>query len=217
MLFVWFCLLFYFYYYLVDKGTFSVGIDWKYSGKDDDDDDEYTVKPRYNSLKEEISHYNYLSRGEINKIFKKAKQYIKESTIAKSLTEYDDYDYDYDDDDDPKDNPITLDALICIIMYCDYSLLSRDFSLSFRKRNEFELISQIKKRNQKYYHWSKILKNTIDKYGQSHHLNKGLLSNMTDGPFYCGMSIVLNIPQFNMFIYCPLSTSNIMYYEHKYN
>ena len=42
-------------------------------------------------------------------------------------------------------------------MYCDFSDLSRDFTLSFRK-SRFELISQIKKRNQKYYHWSKILK-----------------------------------------------------------
>ena len=116
--------------HLVDKGTFSVGIDWKYFGND-----ERSVRPRYGSLKEEMLNYDYLTHGEINNLMNKAKQYIQESAIAKSLR-------------------ITLDALICICMYCDYSALSRDFTLSFRKRNEFELISQIKKRNQKYYHWS---------------------------------------------------------------
>ena len=139
-----------------------------------------------------MENYNYLPHGEINKIINKATQYIQESTIAKSLKHY--------------DEPITLNELICICMYCDYSELSRDFTLSFRKRNEFELISQIKKRNQKYYHWSKILKDTIDEYGQDYRIGNGLLPSL-NGPFHCGMSIVLNIPQFNMFIYSPLSTS----------
>ena len=112
-------------------------------------------------------NYNYLSHDEINKIFEKAEQYKKESTIAKSLS-YGDWVFG-------DGEPITLDALICLIMYCDYSLLSRDFSLSFRKRNEFELISQIKKRNQKYYHWSKILKNTITYYGQNYYYGNASL------------------------------------------
>ena len=70
-------------------------------------------------------------------------------------------------------------------MYCDYSLLSRDFTLSFQKRNEFELISQIKKRNQKYYHWSKILKNTIQDYGQDYNGGTDYLSSLR-GPFIVG-------------------------------
>ena len=78
--------------------------------------------------------------------------------------------------------------------------------MKFRKRSEFELIFQIKKRNQKYFHWSKILKNTIYLYGQDQDHGRGYLPELK-GPFYCGMSIVLNIPEFNMFIHCPLSTS----------
>ena len=186
-----------FFLHSVDKGTFSVGIHWQYFGDRGykDDDDEYSVKPRYNSFKEEMENYNYLPHVEINKILNKAKCYLQESAIAKSLVNvwY---------------GPITLEQLICIIMYCDYSELSRDFTLSFRKRNEFELISQIKKRNQKYYHWSKILKNTIKRYGQSSKKGKELGKLLElKGPFYSGMSVVLNIPQFAMMIRCPLSTS----------
>ena len=33
------------------------------------------------------------------------------------------------------------------------------------------------------------------------------LSPLDDGPFYCGMSVVLNIPKYGMYIHCPLSTS----------
>ena len=78
-------------------------------------------------------NYKYLSNDNINQIINKAKQCIKESTIAKSLVVKP---WIFDDN-----KPITLDAMICLIMYCDYSSLSRDFTLSFRKRNEFELIS----------------------------------------------------------------------------
>ena len=38
--------------HLVDKETFGVGIDWKCESGDNDD--KYTVKARYNSLKEEM-------------------------------------------------------------------------------------------------------------------------------------------------------------------
>ena len=46
--------------HLVDKGTFSVGINWQYIGDADYDDvdDEYKMTPRYNSLKEEMLNYD---------------------------------------------------------------------------------------------------------------------------------------------------------------
>ena len=50
-------------------------------------------------------NYNHLPLVEIDRIVNKAKQYTQESTIAKSV-----------EDDDKS---ITLDALLCIIMYYD--------------------------------------------------------------------------------------------------
>ena len=181
----------------VDKGIFSVGIDWKYH--DSDHENEYYVKPKYNNLKEEMLHYKYLSYRKYNKIVNKAYQYIQ-TNIAKSMEKGGEM---------GSGEPIELDALICIIMYCDYTDLSRDFTLSFRKRNVFETLKQINKRNQKYYHWSKILKNTIRHYGQYYEEDdgcNGLLSELC-GPLYCGMTLVLNISQFNMWIESPLSTT----------
>ena len=91
-------------------------------------------------------------------------------------------------------------------MYCDYSDLSRDFTLSFRVSYEFQPLSQIRKHNSNYYWLSKILKTTVTEYGQCHEYGKGLLSPLR-GPFFCGMSAVLKISQFNMFILSPLSSS----------
>ena len=183
----------------MDNGIFSVGIDWKYEGKsyeldNSDEDDEYLVLPRYNSLKEEMLNYKYLSFRKYKKIIKKGKQCVQ-THIAKSMIY--------------SDKEISLDALICIIMYCDYTELSQNFTSSFRKTNEFELIHHIKKRNSKYFHWSKILKTTITRYGQCY--SKNTISNCAlgrlCGPFYCGINIILNISQFYMYTYGPLSTS----------
>ena len=162
-------------------------------------------------------NYKHLSFGEIDDIFKKAKQYSN-TKIAKSITrkerkslatkrhisrskglQFTEY-------------PLKINNLISIIMYCDYTDLSRDFTMSFRKTHQFQLLTQIKKHNAKYYHMSKILKDTISQFGQYYndrHDNpggNGLLSALY-GPFYCGMSVVLNLSQFNMFLHSPLSTS----------
>ena len=156
------------------------------------------MKPRYKDLKEEMRNYAYLPFGEMNKILIKAQQY-ENTAIAKSMKAT---------GRKRKGAPLTVNHLQSIILYCDYSDLSRDFTISFRKTHPFQPLSQIKNHNSKYYYWSKILKETIKEYGQNNTRRggNGLLSKL-DGPFFCGMCVVLNITQFNMFIYSPLSTS----------
>ena len=91
-------------------------------------------------------------------------------------------------------------------MYCDYTELSRDFTLSFRKLHQFEILSQTKKRNAAYYYWSKGLKDVIKHFGQNYDRKNGVLLKLR-GPFYCGMSVILKIPQFEIFLQSPISTS----------
>lgn len=178
------------------ENAFSVGIQWEYDGNDG----QYRVYPYYNDFKEEMLNYKFLLPEHYTEIINKAKQYIQTET-AKSIR------YHRRSDD----RSIPENALICLILYCDYTDLSRDFSMTFRKTNNFEALNHIKKRNAKYYHWSKILIEMIRDYGQCY---KAFIGNSNNGelpalhgPFYCGMSVVLNISQFNMFIHCPLSTS----------
>jgi len=141
--------------------------------------------------------YKHLDIVKYQEVLNKAEEFIN-TKIAKSLKKK-----SYDDDHGAA---ISSNCLISIILYCDYSLLSSDFSASFRKRNSFETLKQIKKRNQKYYHWSKTLKNTVYQYGQKHYKGNGLLSKLF-GPFYSGMSIVLSMPQFQIYLLSPTSTS----------
>ena len=118
-----------------------------------------------------------------------------------------------------------------VILYCDYSDLSTDFTLSFRKSQQFQTLTQIKRKNSRYYHWSKILRDTMEEYGTDYHgeywdTNRFYGETYDDddlsepkliGPFYCGMSIILKLSQFNMFIYQPLSTSVHLEVAHKFS
>jgi len=188
--------------YEVDKGVFAVGIDWKYRDAYPDEapiDPKYRVYPHYKNLKEEQLNYKHLQFYQVKKIMIKAKEYHN-TNIARSM-KAGTYPEIY-----RRGDALSIDSLICMIMYCDYTDLSTDFTLSFRKSNPFQPLSQIKKHNSFYYHWSKILRQTIYDYGQSYRKGNGLLSKLR-GPFYSGMSVVLTLSKFAMYINSPLSTS----------
>lgn len=107
---------------------------------------------------------------------------------------------------------ISVDCIRSLILYCDYTELCTDFGKSFRKIHKFELLSQVKSRHSKYCHLSKMLRDTILSYGQWHngddtdYGHNGLLPRLV-GPLFTGMSVVLNIPQFNIYLSLPTSTT----------
>ena len=193
-----------------DSRSFKIGIPWYYFPKYGNDEDEeydhheFIVHAKYQNLKEEIKNYKYLKYIDQykHKILPKAKQHIM-TNIAKSMRSTRRFGgIKYND-------PLDINNLICLIMYCDYTELSADFTESFRKIHEFELLTQIKNRNAEYYHFSKILQQTITCYGQcnlSDQSGNGLLPPLK-GPFYSGMCCILNIPQFHIYLLSPTSTS----------
>ena len=111
--------IFFFYFHClfvnkVDQGKFSVGIPWKYGKKKG----KYQVKAYYKDLKEEMLNYEDLATEEYPNIVNKAAQYAQ-TGVAKSLKNR------------INSTPISDNDLMCIIMYCDYTELSRNFTLSF--------------------------------------------------------------------------------------
>ena len=60
-------------------------------------------------------------------------------------------------------------------------------------------------RNQKYWWWSRRLKEVLRAYGADNYVSKG--PHSLKGPFYTGMSRVMILPEFNIFLYSPTSTS----------
>eukprot|EP01084_Bolivina_argentea_P063638 116162_1 len=86
-----------------------------------------------------------------------------------------------------------------IIMYCDFSDLSHDFSATLRPLYFGETASMVTQRHLHYYHFAKLLRETVQYFGSNRH--------DATGPFYCGMNRVLAMPSFSLIMNCPLSTS----------
>eukprot|EP01084_Bolivina_argentea_P003037 5667_1 len=107
---------------------------------------------------------------------------------------------------------ISIQNLLSIIIYCDWSELCTKFSKTFRKTKAWETITSVKNRNSEYANWSRILRETVQYFGsmgwdysEDEKWNEEM--NTEHGPFYCGINFVLVIPEFNIRLCSPTSTS----------
>eukprot|EP01084_Bolivina_argentea_P136621 240611_1 len=126
------------------------------------------ITPRYNSFKEEICYYKYITMKQYKtKAIVKVRKYMN-ATIVKQTTvihpKQGPYSKHYGIN---RGDPLTFSHLLCLVFYCDYSDLCSHFSGTFRKKNKFETLDSIKKRNSKYYFFSKILREVVECYGQN--------------------------------------------------
>ena len=62
-------------------------------------------------------------------------------------------------------------------------------------------MKQVKNKHKKFYYFAKGLVETVHLYGVNNMWGK------EPGPFYCGLSMILNIGQFDIYLKAPLSTS----------
>merc|ERR1712013_282610 len=97
--------------------------------------------------------------------------------------------------------PLRAEHLHALFLYTDWTELCTDFSSSFRAIFRGERLKAIKARNSKYFYFSKYLKELVMYFG----VDKW--SDKSSGPFFCGLSVVLNIPQFALRLKGPTSTS----------
>ena len=97
-------------------------------------------------------------------------------------------------------NPLGIDNLFSLILYTDFDELSSDFSRSFRKIYPFESFEHVRIRNSYYWWWSKILRETVELYGMQKKY----------GPFFTGLSFVMDIPQYQIKLNSPTSTSTYL-------
>ena len=188
--------------YVGSSGTFSVGLNYSYY---DRDKDYYLfVTPKYDNLKEEILHYKHIDIDQYKQeIYPKAEAYWQ-TQWAQSLIPL--WDTSPDEYGILEDEIISKERLITIILYTDYTDLSSHFTSSFRKSNTFEPYQATKQRHRNYYWMSKLLRETVRCYGQNHDDNTDEYTGIF-GPFYCGMSAVMTMPQFSIQLFSPTSTS----------
>ena len=80
---------------------------------------------------------------------------------------------------------------------------------TFRKCKAYESLISIKQRNKEYAVWSKLLRETVQYYGLKGYDATLDQSNTetSKGPFFCGMSAEIAIPEFNIRLCGPTSTS----------
>ena len=161
------------------------------------------VKRKYQTLKEEILNYNYINVWHYqHEIAPKAAAYHN-TAYARSIKAK--FQTSLSDNKVPLyygiyREKITISHLMSVILYCDYSKLSADFSSTFRKNGAFDTLHNMKARNSRYYWMSKLLRETVEIFGECR--NDGLL-----GPFFSGLSMVISIPNFFLRLYSPTSTS----------
>ena len=109
-----------------------------------------------------------------------------------------------------EDSRVNLDHIICLVLYCDYTEYSRDFSSTFRKLSITESMEDVKKRNGAFAHQSRLFREIIEGFGicgDKQKLHFEYQDAVELGPFYTGLDRVLAIPEFSIGLASPTSTS----------
>ena len=99
-----------------------------------------------------------------------------------------------------KGSLITLDHIIALLLYTNWTELCTEFSATYRKSKEDESDKELKARHAEYCIWAKLLRETVEVYGTG--LNESNLKS-----FYTGLSAPMIFDSFSVYICCPLSTA----------
>eukprot|EP01083_Nonionella_stella_P233048 821504_1 len=179
------------------------------------------IKPKYTSLKEEIQNNSIcqLTRDQLNQSVTKAYQLLQTSQ-AKATTAFR---YPRQEilvprfqgwcrhADIKKGTPLSVDNILCLVLYTDWSELSTQFSATFRSKTPFETITFTKNRNREFAVWSRLMRETIPCFGDMgnmRHIDGWNECGVASGPFFCGISSVVAMPSFNIELQAPTSTTS---------
>ena len=145
---------------------------------------ELYIEPKYDSLKEELLNNIIQNIKPITykQIYEKAKIYFMTENVKRIKAGDEDEFLHYGINDG---SSLNIEHLICIILYTDLSELSRSYSSTFRLLHPSEMLSSIKDRNREYWNWSKLMRESIEYFGD-------LMGHQRQKiPFYCGTSYML--------------------------
>ena len=157
------------------------------------------VEPRYKSMKAELLASKFLGTADFQEfLVDKGRKYMDTARCRSIRSIYTDDPLHFDIDGQ---SPLKDHHIYSLLAYTDFSELCTDFSSTYRAAYPGESLKLIKTRNSKYYHTARHLKELVQYFGL-----RGLHDRVS-GPFYCGMGVVLNLPQFSIRLYGPTSTS----------
>ena len=156
------------------------------------------IKPKYQNFKEELLN---------NSIFRisaftwqhqntKANYYLRESAYVKRFCSNGLFQKEYGIQ---ANIPITTEHLSSILFYCNLTELSYEFSKTYRRLSWNETDSQLKQRHHNFYHFAKLLRETVEVFGS-------VLSNR-DKSLYHGIGGHLFFKKLIARFYGPTSTT----------
>eukprot|EP01083_Nonionella_stella_P011501 32643_1 len=159
---------------------------------------ELYVKRKYKNLKEEmLCHMELNEYDEL--VLLKARQFIDCGEVRKIRAPSEIFVERHLHYGIQTGEPLRLENLICVIVYCDFSDLCTEFTATFRAVKVNESLHSIKERNRAFWWMSKILRETVQYFGENGYKEKG--------PFFTGMNCVMIVPSFNIRLCSPTSTS----------
>ena len=160
------------------------------------------VRQKYASFKEEIlTHIDLKKYSE--QVQLKAQTYAKTTIARQTCATDEDNDLHYGI---KEGTPLSMQNLMALILYCNCTKLSRTFSATFRCIVPAEPLFSVKSRNREYWWWSKILRETVEYFGSNRYgRNYGGEHYASKGPYYCGMSELLSVSEFNIRLNAPVS------------
>ena len=179
---------------------------------------EYTIKqsyvePKYKDLKSELLATNLIDAKTLEEGIIQKVERLMQSDAVKRLRaccygcelykESDPYHFGV-----PKGSPIQPHHLHALVAYTDFTKLSTEITESFRKLKNTESFEDVKRRNECLCWCSRFLRELVllfGSIGRKKYENKA--NGIESGPFYCGMSVVLALPQFTIGLQGPTSTS----------
>lgn len=160
---------------------------------------ELYVDMKWATFKKEILEYGHINKWEYNNlIIPKAKAYLKTALCKSVLITYNPHlHYDIET------TKLTRDNLIALMLYTDFAKLSKEFASTFRQIRLNESLQSIKSRNQKFWWMSKILRETVQCFGD----NGSPSGQVLKGPFYVSYYRAIYMPEFNLRLNSPVSVS----------
>merc|ERR1712062_842570 len=87
--------------------------------------------------------------------------------------------------------------LHALFLYTDFTAFCTAFSSTFRATSDDESIDSINARHSRYCHTAKALRELVFYYGSERGTHPDGAPGEV-GPFFCGVSCVLNIPGFSL-------------------
>ena len=206
-------------YYTVKDYSFQTGVNFNYHDKHlngvvhphswlngSHESTEYTpeqlyVPPHFNSLKEEVLQSGAIAQDIwLSKVVGKAKKLSCAKFVRKIIAKA----APHLASDIIIGSVITEQHLCAVILWCDYSQFCTLFAESFRKLEGFETLEDLKSRNSRYHHMSKLLMEAVQHFG------KCLDDEFEDAEdrsktFWCGMGFKLKVSDFLLVPNLPFS------------